>query len=59
MTSVNFYRQKYKTFDNLIKIAMRHGKKNYNCDIIPSCSFARSEFVIKSSLDKKQRYIPQ
>ena len=53
---INCCREKYKTFDNLMKIAMGHGKKNYTCDIIPSCSIAGSEFVIKSSLDKKQRY---
>ena len=54
--NINYYRQKYKTFDNLIKTAMGHGKKNYTCNVIPSCSFAGSEFIIKSSLTKKQRY---
>ena len=50
-------RQKFKTFDDLIKIAIAHEKKNYICEINPSCSFSGSEFVIKSSLNnKKQRY---
>ena len=47
---INCYREKYKTFDNLIKIAMGHGKKNYTCEINPSCSVAGSECVIKSSI---------
>ena len=51
---IEYYRQKYKTFDNLIKIAVGHGKNDYICDIIPSCSFAGIEFV--SSLTKRQRY---
>ena len=38
-------------------MAIGHGKKNYICEINPSCSFSGSEFVIKSSLNnKKQRY---
>ena len=53
---INYYRQKYKTFDDLIKIAIGHAKKNYICEINPSCSFSGSKFVIKSSLNKKERY---
>ena len=49
-------RQKYKTFDDLIKIAIAHEKKNYICEISPSCSFSGRKFVIKSSLDKTKRY---
>ena len=52
---INCYSQNYKTFDDLIKMAIGHGKKNYICEINPSCSFSGSEFVIKSSLNKKQR----
>ena len=48
-------RQKYKTFDDLIKKAIAHEKKNYICEI-PSCSFSGSKFVIKSSLNKTKRY---
>merc|ERR1712150_268788 len=47
--------QKYKTFDDLIKVAIGHEKLNYYCDIIPSCSFTGRKFDVRSSLNKKQR----
>ena len=49
-------RQKYKTFDDLIEIAIAHEKKNYICQISPSCSFSGRKFIIKSSLNNTKRY---
>ena len=53
---MNFYRENYKTFNELMKIAIGHEKKNYICEINPSCSFSGSKFVIKSSVNMNQRY---
>ena len=53
---MNFYRENYKTFNELMKIAIGHEKKNYICEINPSCSFSGSKFVIQSSLNMNQRY---
>ena len=51
-----FCRENYKIFDNLLKIAIRHGRKNFVCKTNPSCSFSGKAFVMKSSLNKNQRY---
>ena len=40
----------------MIKVAIGHEKKNYNCEINPSCSFSGKKLVIKSSLNKTKRY---
>merc|ERR1712141_774101 len=37
--------QNYKTFDDLLKIAIGHGKKNFVCKTNPSCSFSGKAFV--------------
>ena len=50
------YRQKFKTFHNLMEKGLAHEKKDFVCDIIPSCSFAGIEFVIKKvSLKEEER----
>ena len=53
---MQFCRENYKTFDDLLKIAIGHGKKNFACKTNPSCSFSGKAFVMKSSLNKNQRY---
>ena len=53
---LNCYREKYKIFDDLISVALRHEKKNYVCEISPLCSFSGKAFVIKSSSNMTKRY---
>ena len=53
---LNCFREKYKIFDDLIDIAIRHKKKNYVCEINPLCSFTGQAFVIKSSSNMLKRY---